>query len=114
MEITGKVIRIMPLQTGEGRNGIWKKQEFVLEIPGQVTRKVCLSLWGDRITQFNLAEGEETEVSFDLESREHNGRWYTEARAWKVVKKSAAQSLPPDEVPPEEFTGMPGGDDLPF
>lgn len=59
MEITGKVFRILPLVTGQGRNGEWRKQEFVLEIEaGQFPKKICMSLWGDKIDQAGLTEGE--------------------------------------------------------
>ncbi len=42
--------------------------------------------FGDRVDQFALNLGEEVTVSFDLESREFNGRWYTDVRAWKAEK----------------------------
>ena len=114
MEITGRIIRILPLQTGAGKNGTWKKQEFILETAAQIPRKVCLSLWGDKIDQFGLREGEEAEVSFDLESREFNNRWYTEAKAWKIVKKGTAPSLPPEEEPLPGYFENPQDDGLPF
>lgn len=116
MEITGKVFRILPLVTGQGRNGEWKKQEFVIEIEsGQFPKKVCLSLWGDKIDQASLAEGETIKVFFDLESREYNGRWFTEARAWRVEKEGNMSAATPSQEaynPPLE-QGSPA-DDLPF
>ena len=42
--------------------------------------------WGDKIGEFNLQQGKNVEVSVDLESREYNGRWYTDVKAWKVSK----------------------------
>ena len=114
MEISGKVINILPLQSGSGKNGTWKKQDFVIETMAQIPRKVCFSLWGDKIDQYSLKEGDEAEVSFDLESREYNGRWYTEAKAWKVVKKGPAQSAPPEEEPLPGYYEMPAEDGLPF
>jgi len=114
MEITGRIIQVLPLQSGQGKNGIWKKQEFILETPAQIPRKICFSVWGDKISQFNLKEGEEAEVSFDLESREFNSRWYTEAKAWKIVKKGAGQSVPPEMEPlPGDFI-PPEDEGLPF
>jgi hypothetical protein len=117
MEITGKVFKMLPLVTGQGRNGEWRKQEFVIEIEsGQFPKKVCLSLWGDKIEQSPLNEGEAVKVFFDLESREYNGRWFTEARAWRVEKAGSAPQpgAPVEETynPPLE-TGSPA-DDLPF
>jgi hypothetical protein len=114
MEITGKVIKILPLQSGTGKNGIWKKQEFILETTAQISRKICFSLWGDKIDQANLTEGDEAEVMFDLESREYNGRWYTEAKAWKVVRKSGGSSIPSAEEPPPQYYEPAIDDGMPF
>ena len=114
MELTGKIIKILPLQTGTGKNGTWKKQEFVVETTAQITRKVCFSLWGDKIDQFNLKEGEDAEISFDLESREYNNRWYTEAKAWKITKKGASQSKPPETEDFPVNEEMLPDDGLPF
>lgn len=117
MEITGKVFRVLPLVTGQGRNGEWRKQEFIIEIEsGQFPKKLCLSLWGDKIDQAGLAEGENVKVFFDVESREYNGRWFTEAKAWRVEKGGSVASAQPVEEaynnPPLE-TSSPA-DDLPF
>ncbi|MBK7213692.1 MAG: DUF3127 domain-containing protein [Bacteroidales bacterium] len=117
MEITGKVFRVLPLVTGQGRNGEWRKQEFVIEIEsGQFPKKLCLSLWGDKIEQSPLNEGEQVKVFFDIESKEYNGRWFTEARSWRVEKAGAGapQSAPVEEAynPPLESGST--ADDLPF
>lgn len=91
MEISGKLIQLLPLQTGQGKNGSWKKQEFILEMGGQYPKKVCIAAWGDKIDMNSFKLGETIEVSFDVESREYNSRWYTDVKAWKVVKKGDAQ-----------------------
>jgi len=93
MEIKGKIINILPLQKGEGKNGPWKKQEYIMEATGKIVRKVCFSLWGEKVDQFSLSEGDEAEVMFDLESREYNGRWYTEVKAWKVTVQPQSENL---------------------
>jgi hypothetical protein len=114
MEITGRVIKLLPLQTGMGKNGTWKKQEFVIETGGQIPRKICFSLWGDKIDQAGLQEGDEAEISFDLESREFKERWYTEAKAWKVVRKQGMTSIPPEDEPPMDYFGPSADDGIPF
>ncbi|HXR80855.1 MAG TPA: DUF3127 domain-containing protein, partial [Saprospiraceae bacterium] len=63
-----------------GKKGPWKKQEFIVETQSQYPKKVCLSVWGDKVDQFSLSVGQFVNVSVELESREYNGRWYTEAR----------------------------------
>ncbi|MBX2961671.1 MAG: DUF3127 domain-containing protein [Cyclobacteriaceae bacterium] len=114
MEITGTVVSLLPLQTGQGKNGTWKKQEFILETPGQYPKKVCLSLWGDKVDENRLSEGDRITASINIESREYNGRWYTDVRAWKVQKSMQEQR---EMAPPPDQSFMPdtnSSDDLPF
>ena len=115
MEITGIVVSLLPLQTGQGKNGVWKKQEFILETPGQFPKKVCLSLWGEKVDENRINVGEKITASINIESREYNGRWYTDVRAWKIAKSGSGQS---SEAPPIDASFAPdassGSDDLPF
>ncbi|GAA4319940.1 DUF3127 domain-containing protein [Compostibacter hankyongensis] len=86
LEITGKLIQKLPVQTGEGKNGPWSKGGFVLETSGdRFPKKVCCVTWGDTISQVNaFNEGANLKASIDVESREYNGRWYTDVRAWRI------------------------------
>lgn len=93
MEITGKIIKKLPLASGEGRNGTWKRQEYVLEYGDRFPKQVCFSLMNARIDQYPMEIDEEVTVSFDIESREYNGRYYTSVSAWKV-DKTGAQAAP--------------------
>ncbi len=98
MEIQGKIIEILPLQSGVGKASgkEWKKQDYVLETLDQYPRKICFNLWSDNIDKFAIQMGEELTVSIDIESREYNGRWYTDIRAWKVERgMAAAQPVAP-------------------
>jgi hypothetical protein len=93
----------------------WKKQEFIIETQSQYPKKICLSAWGDKVDQYKLAIGDEVNVSVDLESREYNGKWYTEARAWKLEKSNGGQQSAP--LPAEEpffSQETPTFDDMPF
>ena len=114
MEVKGKVIQLLPQQSGMGKKGPWKKQEFILETQSQYPKKVCLSIWGDKVEQFNVKEGDLLIASVELESREYNGRWYTEARAWKVDKNGGGKNDTP--LPTEEpfVADNTASDDLPF
>ena len=126
MELNGRIIAVLPVQTGQGRNGEWKKQEYVLEYnsDSQYSKKVCFNLWGDKIDQFNIQEGQNVIVSFDIDSREYQGRWYNDIRAWKVIEQQAATSdIPlfagPQVPPPFTAQDIPAesgnaADDLPF
>jgi hypothetical protein len=116
MEVKGKVIQLLQLQTGTGKKGQWKKQEFIIETPSQYPKKVCLSIWGEKVDQYKLSVGDDVVATVDLESREFNGRWYTEARVWKLEKSSqGGQSTPPpaDDEPffSQQSTSL---DEMPF
>ena len=86
VEIKGKIIEILPEKSGQSANGEWRKQEYILETDTSYPKKICFMAWGDKIGEFNLQQGENVEVAVDLESREYNGRWYTDVKAWKVSK----------------------------
>ena len=116
MEISGVVINLLPQQSGQGKNGTWKKQEFIIETPGQYPKKVCLSLWGEKVDEIKVLVGDKINASINIESREYNNRWYTEVRAWKIQKESGSQKGS-DVPPPAEDNFVPdnsGTDDLPF
>jgi hypothetical protein len=85
MELSGKIFKVNPLQTGEGKNGPWQKQEIVIEInSGKYPKKVCVSMWGDLVTNNKFVVGNDISVEFDIESREYNERWYTDVKAWRI------------------------------
>lgn len=103
MEIEGTVISILPQVKGVSARGEWIKQEVILEQSGEFNRKACISFWGDRaLDAAALKPGERINVAVNVESREHNGRWYTELRAWKLARPEAVagvQAVPVDEAP---------------
>lgn len=111
-EINGKVIAVLPIATGEGKNGTWKSQDYVLETDRQYPKKVCFNLFGDSIDKFNVGIDDEIKVSYDIESREYNGRWFTTIRAWKVEKEAGVTGQAPvvNNVP----TTPASDSDLPF
>ena len=84
MELDGKIIQLLPEKSGESARGPWRKQEYIIETKGQFPKQVCFMVWSDKIDEFAIKEGEQLIVSIDIESREFNGRWYTDVRAWKV------------------------------
>ena len=119
MEINGKIIQIIPVQSGESAKGPWRKQEYILETDGQYPKKVCFMAWNDNIDEFGIKEHESLTASIDIESREYNGRWYTDVKAWKVTRAGAAVDNVPYSGPEEYNTTMPEGaplldDEIPF
>ena len=107
MEITGKLIQKLPVKSGVSSSGNnWSTAEFVIETIEQYPRKVCANLWGDRARALDqFQEGALITVSFDLESREFNGNWYTDVKAWKVepATPAAATGAPAQGyMPPQQ------------
>lgn len=122
MEIQGVIIDVLALQSGTSKNGEWKKQDFILETQTQYPKKICISMWGDKINESLIKKGEVVTVQFDLESREYNGKWYTDVKAWGIRSAQSQSPAPnqqstPPPIPPEIDSMLPPqpmADDLPF
>lgn len=87
LELEGKIITKLPVQTGTSARGPWSKQEFVIEYQeGNYPTQVCFNVWGeDKVKDLEKFQaGETVKVSFNLSSREYNGRWYSDIRAWRI------------------------------
>lgn len=107
MEIKGKVVKVLQKQTGEGKNGTWVKRSFIIETEGQYPKKVQISSFGDKLNVELIKEGNYLNVSIELESREYNGRWYTDVRAWKIELLDKKEKDNEEEEKKDD-------DDLPF
>lgn len=137
MDLTGKVIAVLPANSGVSQRtgNPWMSQEYVIEVPGQYPRKCLFRIFGeDRIKQFNIQMGEDITVSFDIDAHEYNGRWFNEIRAYNVTRGAApvaaapvagAAPFPPQQPmsadaaaapfpPAQEPAGDAPADDLPF
>ncbi len=113
MQIIAKLTHLLPIQTGTGKNGEWKKQDIIVETEGQYPRKICVSIWGDKINEGHLQIGNELKIDFDIESRDYNGRWYTDIKAWKIELASSG-SQTNSNVPDSKEGSKHEEDDLPF
>jgi len=113
MNIKAKVLQLLPLQNGIGKNGEWRKQDIIVETDGEYPKKICVSIWGDKINEKQLQIGNQLDIYFELESREFNSKWYTDVRAWKIttdeniITTSLSEDVTSNEEPSED-------DDLPF
>ena len=142
MDLTGRIIAVLQPRSGvSARTGnAWMTQEYVMEVPGQYPRHMVFNIFGeDRIKQFNIQMGEDITVSFDIDAREFNGRWYNDIRAYNVTRGAApvpgaapvagatpgATPFPPQQAaapndstspfpPAQEPAGEGSADDLPF
>ena len=126
MEIVGKVVQLGTLTEGNSPRGPWKKQELIIETIEQYPKKICLMCWNERVNDINsFFVGQTIKAQISIESREFNGKWYTDVRAFRFDQdQPAAQPAQPmnqqqpmqQPLPPmnEEYFASDNGDDLPF
>ena len=119
MEITGKIIVALPEAGGVSKAGNqWKKREYVLETQETYPKKVAFNFFGERADQYPLNVGEVYTISFDIDSREFNGRWYVDIRAWKaepaVAGAPAAAAAPVYGQAPQMPQGYPAAPAQPY
>ena len=130
MEVVGKIIEKLPAASGTSRAGnAWSKQEYVLETEEAYPKKIFFSFFGDKANQYPLEVGQEVKLSFDIDSHEYNGRWFTNINAWKAEPYEPSAAPAPAPAPgapvaapapaapapgaPVDFGGG-SSDDLPF
>ena len=135
MEIQGKVVRLGNLTEGTSPRGAWRKQELIIETIEQFPKQVCLVCWGDRVAEAqNFTPGQTIKAQISIESREFNGKWYTDVRPFRFDLDMPQQQAQPMQQPmmqqpmqqPQEFAAQQpqipvtdyfttdNGDDLPF
>lgn len=118
MEITGKIIAVLPERGGVAKSGKeWKSQEYVIETQEQYPKKCCFNVFGaDKIAEMNIQAGEVMTIHINIDAREYNGKYYNDIRAWKVTREQQqapqpVQQAQPVAVPPQT---QQQADDLPF
>lgn len=135
MDLTGKIIAVLPASSGVSQRtgNSWMSQDYVIEVPGQYPKKCVFRVFGeDRIKQFNIQMGEDVTVSFDIDAHEFNGRWFNDIRAYNIQRgvvapaaaPAAESPFPPQGAAPQDATapfppaqepaGEGSADDLPF
>lgn len=133
MEIVGKVVQLGNLTEGNGTRGAWKKQQLIIETIEQYPKKICLICWNDRVDEAqNFVPGQIIKAQVSIESREFNGKWYTDVRPFRfnVEDNQQAQQKVPNSVSQQQleqsqnqdsstavtdyFETDNGDDDLPF
>lgn len=127
MELAGKVIAILQPRDGVSKNmgNKWMVQSYVIETHDQYPKRMVFEVFGeDKIKQFNIQIGEEINVSFDIDARQWQDKWFNQIRAWKIDRVEAQGPLPSgsalsvdaESIPPVpvDFASNDKADDLPF
>lgn len=130
MEIIGKVVQLGTLTEGNSARGPWKKQDLIIETIEQFPKKICLVCWNERVNDANsFFVGQTLKAQISIESREFNGKWYTDVRAYRFDLEQTQPAAPQQQpamgnapqpqqpLPPMNdayFAETDNGDDLPF
>ena len=115
LELNGTITVISEVQEGTAKStgNTWKKAGFAVETKGEYPKTVYFSVFGeekvDNLLKFNKV-GQNVDVSFNVESREYNGKYYTDLQAWKIF---GSESGGKSEAKPTN-DGFHKGSDLPF
>lgn len=125
LEIEGTLVKVLPEKSGEGKNGRWLKQDFIIETNDKFPKQVCISLWNDKAKMLEMfKEGDAVKAGINIESREFREKWYTDVKAWRLEK--AGGESPQDDFPlpgdnhheadasQPDMPPPPAEDDLPF
>lgn len=126
LELEGRIARKLSVQTGTSARGAWSKQEFIFEYQeGNYPAQICMNVWGEeKVRELEKYQvNDKVKISFNLSSREFNGRWYTDVRAWRIEPSGAQpqggynQPAPVQSdipMPSADDMSAPVDDDLPF
>lgn len=109
MDVTGRVVEILPVVTGTGAKN-WKKQDFIIETNGQYPKGICITAWGatcDSVGQLHI--GDTVKCFINIESREYGSKWYTDVKLWKF--EILGQTAPQAAAPPSYYPPMPSATD---
>lgn len=102
MEVQGTITAVLLQRNGTSKTGKpWCCASYVLQTQEQYPKHVCFDVLNENITKFNLRQGEYVKVSFNIEAREYNGKWYNSIKAWSVQRVDAGQV---QQQPPTAFT----------
>ena len=93
LELTGKLVTSLPAESGQGAKGPWTKQSFIIETIEQYPKKVCIIAWNENVKRVADINPESTvKAAINIESREYNGKWYTDIRLWKIEVVSGSNA----------------------
>lgn len=115
LEITAKLEKLLPVQSGTSARGNWSKQDFIVQTQETYPRTICINVWGEEkvneLSKFSL--GSVLKISLNLESREYNGKWYSDIRAWKI--EAVTSNNASQDISSEVYAGADNEeDDMPF
>ena len=120
-EIQGKVIAVLPTQSGNGKNGEWVKNFFVIEfLENQHPVQLCMEVFGadkwDKMKQ-NIVVNNQVNVRYSVSSHEYNGRWFTSCQCYycaSTYNGQGQQRPSPAQAPQQQGEQQQDDGDVPF
>ena len=114
MDISGIVIAILESQSGTSNNGnAWIRHAFVIETPGQYPKNIKFDMFSkDSTSKLSFGEGDNVTVSFNLESREYNSKWYSNINAFKVTTEGQRAQQDKPKAQPKKGAAATDDEDL--
>lgn len=96
VEITGKIVNVLPTQSGQGKNGEWVKNSFVIEWQDNGYKQLlCLEVNGaDKFEKMKNAVkvGYDVLCKFSVSSREWNGKYFTSCQCFYCTNVGGQQT----------------------
>lgn len=84
---------MLPERSGTSARGEWHSRQFVIETQEQYPKHLCFEVFGaDRLAQFNIQGGETITVSFDIDARQWQDKWFNSIKAWNITRPGQQQA----------------------
>jgi|TARA_R110001583_G_scaffold3104_4_gene20538 hypothetical protein len=102
MEVTGKLVKVLDLESGVSKSGKeWQKQSVVIDTGGEFNNLTAVSAFGDKVDKLNRLElGMDVTILCNVYSREYNGKYYHNIDGYHFTNQSSSQVDPGDEDSP--------------
>ena len=90
MEITGKLTKLLPVQTGAKKDGgDWQRQTAIIETNEQYPKTIAVDFWADKVEEIEAVElGSFVKMFINIESREYNDKYFTNVKCYKIEIQS--------------------------
>jgi hypothetical protein len=115
MEIKGTITKILDVKTGVSGDKSWQKQDLIIAYGDKYPKAVVVTCFGKLVDSVEqLTEGMEITAHVNPESREYNGKYFTNINAWKLDFVGGKNVAPKKPREMNEVTSDEDADDLPF
>jgi len=113
-KMSGRIAVKLEPKSGQGKNGIWRSQDFVIEeTTGNYPKKGCFNVYGDKVDLLtHLKIGDMITVHFNVDASEWQGKWFPKLSAWKIEQGAGGQAAPTQQAaaaPAPTYTPPPPG-----